>query len=225
MSRISDFSHVHRKPDRVSTDRALLDALLDEVHLGTLSTVVATADGPEPLVVPTLFVRDGDRLLTHGSTGAGALRAVAEGAPVAVCVAALDGWVVADSLFDSSANYRSAVVRGRVRTLRGEEAAAAAVAVGDGLLPGRSAEVRAVSRKELAATLFLEVPIVEGGWIYKARTGGTGPHDAAASGVPGGAPEAWTGVVPLRVAAGAPEPAPGAEGVALPDSVRRILGS
>ena len=97
-----------RKPDRAG-DRAMLDALLDEVKVGTLSTVV---DGL-PWSVPMLFARDGDAILLHGSTGAGALRDVAAGAPVTFTVFAMDGLVVADSLFDHSANYRSAVVRGR----------------------------------------------------------------------------------------------------------------
>ena len=59
-----------RETERGSSDRALLDTLLDEVPVGTLSTVV---DG-EPWSVPILFARDGDRLLFHGSTGAGLLR-------------------------------------------------------------------------------------------------------------------------------------------------------
>ena len=55
-----------------------------------------------------LYGRDGDRILLHGSIGAGALRHVAAGAPAALCVTHLDGWVYAHTLFDSSANYRSA---------------------------------------------------------------------------------------------------------------------
>jgi hypothetical protein len=45
-----------------------------------------------------LYARDGERLLLHGSTGAGALRTVASGAPATLCVAVLDGIVVADTL-------------------------------------------------------------------------------------------------------------------------------
>ena len=77
---------LHRHRERGSTDRALLDALLDDVLAGTLSTVV---DG-RPWVVPLLFARDGDRILLHGSTGAGALRHVADGAPAALAVVAVD---------------------------------------------------------------------------------------------------------------------------------------
>ena len=99
-----------RKPDRGHLERDELDALLDEVLAGTLSTVV---DG-RPWVVPMLYARDGDRILLHGSTGAGALRHVAAGAPAALSVTVVDGLVVAHSTFDSSANYRSAVVHGEL---------------------------------------------------------------------------------------------------------------
>ena len=42
------------------------------------------------VVVPLLFARDGDRILLHGSTGAGALRHIAEGAAMAFSVTAID---------------------------------------------------------------------------------------------------------------------------------------
>ena len=105
-----------RHAERGRQERAELDALLDEVLAGTLSTVV---DG-RPWVVPMLFARDGDRVLLHGSTGAGALRHVAAGAPAVLSVTVVDGLVVAHSTFDSSANYRSAVIHGELRPLDGE---------------------------------------------------------------------------------------------------------
>ena len=45
-------------------------------------------------IVPVLIARDGDRLLLHGSTGAGALRHVAAGARAAICVTHLDALVM-----------------------------------------------------------------------------------------------------------------------------------
>ena len=67
-----DLTTLTRKPDRGSSSRDRLDALLDDELVGTLATVV---DG-DPWAVPLLFARDDDRLLLHGSTGAGALRHV-----------------------------------------------------------------------------------------------------------------------------------------------------
>ena len=125
-------------------DRAELDRLLDEVLVGTLATV--TTDG-RPWAVPMLFARDGDRVLLHGSTGAGALRRVAAGAEAVVAVTAIDALVLATSLFEHSANYRSAVVRGPLRPLVGDEAVAALDGLSDALVPGRRAEVRGSSRR------------------------------------------------------------------------------
>ncbi|MEN0134118.1 MAG: pyridoxamine 5'-phosphate oxidase family protein [Rhodococcus sp. (in: high G+C Gram-positive bacteria)] len=202
---------IKRYPDRARTERAQLDAVLDAAPMGTLATVV---DGL-PWAVPMLYARDGDRILLHGSTGAGALRQVAAGAPAVLCVAMLDGIVVADTLFDSSANYRSAVVRGNLVTLDADESAGALDALSDVLIPGRSREVRGHRRKELAATLALALPIEPGQWTVKVRD--------APPGEPAEASSAWAGVVPVRSVAGDPVPAPWvATGTPVPASVSRL---
>ncbi|MFT4045009.1 MAG: pyridoxamine 5'-phosphate oxidase family protein [Gordonia sp. (in: high G+C Gram-positive bacteria)] len=175
---LSDFT---RKPERRG-DRELLDEILDSTPVGVLSTVV---DG-WPWSVPMLFARDGDHILLHGSTGAGALRQVAAGAPVSFTVFLLDGIVVADTLFDHSANYRSAVVRGRLETVVDDPIRTLEV-LSDKLIPDRVKETPAITRKEQAATLTLRLPIVDGEWLVKARSGG-----------PGVETDVWTGVVPVR---------------------------
>lgn len=187
---------LRRLTDRARSERADLDALLDEVLTGTLSTVV---DG-RPWVVPMLFARDGDRVLLHGSTGAGALRHVAAGAPAVFSVMVVDGLVVAHTTFDSSANYRSAVIHGVLTPLTGEDRETSLDRISERLIPGRTAEVRPMLPKEVAATLAMELPITDGQWVLKARSGGASAPDEET--------DAWSGVVPLRVVAGDPEPAP-----------------
>ncbi|MFC4602278.1 pyridoxamine 5'-phosphate oxidase family protein [Rhodococcus kronopolitis] len=202
---------INRHPERSMLDRTQLDDVLDAAAVGTLATVV---DGM-PWAVPMLYARVGDRIILHGSTGAGALRQVAAGAPAALCVAMLDGIVVADSLFDTSANYRSAVVRGHLTVLTREESAAALDALSDALIPGRSAEVRGHTGKELAATLTIALPIVAGGWTVKVRN--------APPSAPGADEGAWAGVVPLRAVPGTPVPAPWVDPhTPVPESVRRL---
>lgn len=174
-----------RLKDRALVDRSELYAILDSALVGTLTTV--DADGL-PLSVPVLYARDGDRILVHGSTGAGAFRRAADGAPVAFCVAEMDALVVAATLFDSSANYRSAVVNGVARTLDGDSALAALTTLSEALLPGRTAEVRGHLPKEVAATLVLALDIVDGQWTAKRRIGGTGDQPA---------PGVWRGIVPV----------------------------
>jgi uncharacterized protein len=185
-----------RHAERGRSERAALDALLDEVLAGTLSTVV---DG-RPWVVPMLFARDGDQVLLHGSTGAGALRQVAAGAPAVLSVTVVDGLVVAHTTFESSANYRSAVIHGELTPLGDAERRTALERLSERLIPGRPAEVRAMSRREEVATLAMALPITEGRWLLKERSGGPSVPDEETA--------AWSGVVPFRVVAGEPEPAP-----------------
>ena len=199
---------IRREAHLARTERADLDAILDAGLVGTFSTVV---DG-RPLSVPMLYARVGDRLYLHGSTGAGALRRVAAGAPANLCVTLIDGIVVADNLFNSSANYRSAVVRGNPARVSADEAYAALTAMSDRLIPGRSAEVPRHSDKELAATLVLLLPITDHNWTAKVRTG---PPDE-----PDVDPDAWAGVVPMTTVYGTPIPAPWVpKGMPLPPSV------
>lgn len=183
----SPLSGLTRKPDRAG-DLALLHAVFDECVVATVSTVL----GDEPWAVPMLVVRDGERLLLHGSTGAGALRHLAAGAKVCVSAFVLDGLVIAERQFDHSANYRSAVVRGVVGVVPREQSPALLDRFTDNLIPGRVAECPPHSPKEVASTVLLELPIVDGQWVAKARSGPAAPGAA------------WTGVVPVQSRYGAP---------------------
>jgi nitroimidazol reductase NimA-like FMN-containing flavoprotein (pyridoxamine 5'-phosphate oxidase superfamily) len=144
------------------------------------------------------------------------MRALAAGAPTCLAVTALDGVVVARSAFESSLHYRSAVLFGRCRTLADDEKAAALDLVTEALIPGRTAEIRRPTRRELEATLVLALPIAE--WSLKVSAGW--PDDPAED-VEG---DAWAGVVPLQRRYGAARPAPDLrDGIALPPSVERLL--
>ena len=211
-------TQVTRLPERQRRDREALHDVLDSALVAHVALV---RDGV-PVVLPLLHARDGDRLLLHGSTGGGLLRAAAAGAPVAVAVTVVDGLVVADSLFESSANYRSAVVFGRCRVVPPEGRLEALRALSDHLLPGRWDEVRLPTPKELAATLVLELPLDEAS--VKVRTGPPSPADATAAPPPDGVP-LWWGVVPLAQTPGEPVPAPDLPaGIPLPPSVQALLG-
>lgn len=164
-----------------------------------------------------LYGRVADRLYLHGSTGAGSLRRVAAGAPANLCLTLIDGIVVADNLFNSSANYRSAVVRGHPARVGADEAHAALTAMSDRLIPGRGAEVRAHTDKELAATLVLMLLITDDNWTAKVRTGPLAEPDVDL--------DAWAGVVPMTTVYGTPIPAPWVPtGMPLPASVTAFTG-
>ena len=189
---------ITRLREKARDERAELDRLLDTVHIGHFALV---ADDGHPVVLPTAVVRDHDRVLAHGSTGSGWMRRLAAGAPTSLAVTAFDGLVVARSAFESSMRYRSAVIFGRcVRLDDPEEKRRALDVVADSLLPGRTAEVRESTAKEVAATLILALPIVE--WSLKVSEvwPEDGPDDQAGT--------AWAGVLPAAVRYGEPLVAP-----------------
>ena len=202
---------IRRHRERGSDARADLDAILDDAIVGTLSTVV----GDEPWVVPVLVARHGDRVLVHGSTGAGALRHVGAGARAAICVTHLDALVVAHTTFESSANYRSAVVRGRLEQLAGDDAEEALDALSEHVLPGRLREVRGTVAKERAATMALALPITDGGWTVKTRNAWSDEPDEPT--------EAWIGIVPVETRFGEPATAPFSPTQRVPESVVRLV--
>jgi nitroimidazol reductase NimA-like FMN-containing flavoprotein (pyridoxamine 5'-phosphate oxidase superfamily) len=201
-------TEITRLREKARTERADLDALLDSVHVGHFA--LSTDAGP--VVFPTAVVRDGDRVLAHGSTGSRWLRALADGAPTCLEVTAVDGLVAARSAFESSIHYRSAVLFGTCTVLEGPDKEHALDLVTNALIPGRVAEVRRPTDKELAATLVLALPIVE--WSVKVSAGW--PDDPAED-VDG---DAWAGVIPLLRSFGEPLPAPDLRaGIAVPPSV------
>jgi len=187
---------VRRQPDRGSYDRDVAAAILDEgmvCHVG-----LATPDGP--VVIPTLYARDGDRLLLHGSVASRLLRtAAAEGTPLCVTVTLVDALVLARSAFHHSMNYRSVVVFGRAAKIDdpAEKRRALDVLV-EAMVPGRTAEARAPSDVELRQTLVLAVPLDE--VSVKRRTHGVvdEPEDLDLP--------VWAGVLPLPVVPGAAQP-------------------
>jgi hypothetical protein len=205
-------TRITRLVEKGRTDRAELDALLDEVRVGHFA--LADASG-QPVVIPTAIVRDGDRLLAHGSTGSHWMRLLAGGAPACLAVTALDGLVVARSAFESSLHYRSAVLFGACTAVPDGDKAAALDLVTEALLPGRSAELRRPTARELRATSVLAFPIAE--WSLKVSD--KWPEDLPED-LDGGA---WAGVVPLLSGYAAPRPAPDLRaGIDVPASVRAL---
>jgi nitroimidazol reductase NimA-like FMN-containing flavoprotein (pyridoxamine 5'-phosphate oxidase superfamily) len=152
------------------------------------------------MVLPTAFGRDGDTLYVHGSSANGAFGA-ADGQPVCVTVTHLDGLVCARSVFTHSVNYRSAVVFGTATMVRDEDERWQALrTITDHLIPGRWAAARQPTRKELAATAVLSVPLTEAS--VKIRTGM--PMDEGED----LDLDVWAGVLPVSVTFGEPEPDP-----------------
>jgi uncharacterized protein len=208
---VVDLTALTRLPEKGSTERSELDALLDA---SAVCHVGFAVDG-QPVVIPTAIARDADRVLLHGSTGSRWMRQLAGGSPIAVSVTAVEGLVIARSAFESSMRYRSAVIFGTCVAIEGDAKAAALDVLTEHLLPGRVAEVRRPTTKELAATLVLALPIDT--WSLKISAGW--PEDPPAD-VEG---QAWAGVVPFTTMYGPPLPAPDlAAGIPVPSSVSSL---
>ncbi|MBF4462728.1 MULTISPECIES: pyridoxamine 5'-phosphate oxidase family protein [unclassified Rathayibacter] len=203
---VTERTRLTRSRARQSTDPSLLHAILDEALIAHVAVV---RDGAA-IVLPLLIARDGESLLLHGSSGGGLLREAAEGSLLTVAVTLVDGLVVARSTFDSSMNYRSAMVLGRVEVVTGTEKARALELLSARLLPGRDTEVRPSTAREIAATLVLRLPLGEAS--VKVRAAGSG--DEPEAGV-------WAGVVPLVTRTLPPVPAE--SGGEPPASVARFI--
>lgn len=208
-------TRITRLAEKQSASRADLCALLDATPLATIALV---RDG-HPVAFPTGFARIEDSLVIHGSTGSPWLRAVAEGAPVAVSVTTLDGVMVARSAFESSFHYRSAVLFGTFEAVDAEQKVAYLEALTDMFIPGRVAELRPSSRRELAATMALRLEIGDDNWSLKVSDGWPDdPEEDVAAG-------AWAGVVPLSTHYGEARRAPDCPGdVPTPPSVLAMEG-
>jgi nitroimidazol reductase NimA-like FMN-containing flavoprotein (pyridoxamine 5'-phosphate oxidase superfamily) len=191
-------TRVRRLPEKQRAGAGALHAVLDA---GLVAHVAVTDADGQPYVVPVAYGRDGDRALFHGSTASRLFRSLAGGAPTCLTVTLLDGLVLARSAFESSMNYRSAMVLGRCTVVEGPAKLEALERISERLMPGRWAEARSPSRKELAATTVLALPLEE----YSVKVSDGGPDDAPEDlGLP-----IWAGVVPMAEAFGDPVPAPG----------------
>jgi nitroimidazol reductase NimA-like FMN-containing flavoprotein (pyridoxamine 5'-phosphate oxidase superfamily) len=207
----TDRTKVRRKPDRGKYDWDTIYAILDQAfvcHVGFI------ADGM-PIVVPTNYVRVGDKLFLHGSTASRLMKTLGSGAPFCLSVTLLDGIVFSPTATGHSVNYRSVVVMGKAEPI--EDPAAKLAAMRDFVeyvLRGRWATVRPPTDQELKGTMVLAVPLVEAS--AKVRVGFAVDSDEEyASG-------AWTGVLPFKWTPGEPLRDPrGNQSVPVPENIQR----
>ncbi|HTU81018.1 MAG TPA: pyridoxamine 5'-phosphate oxidase family protein [Candidatus Acidoferrales bacterium] len=195
---------VRRLPKRASYERAVLDAILDA---GMLCHVGFVPDAT-PVVIPTLYWRDGDVVYFHGSSASRMLKAVTAH-DVCLTVTLLDAMVLTRSAFHHSANYRSAMLFGKPFLVDDDRERLAQMQLFvDSLYPGRWSTLRPVSDVELKATRILGLTIGE--FSVKRREGG--PEDDPAD----YAWPVWGGIIPICERAGEPEPDSHQPGCAMP---------
>ena len=188
-------TRVRRMPARGDYERETIAAILDEALVAHLGFCV---DG-QPYVIPTLHARVGEHVYFHGSSASRTLRALAAGADVCLTVTLLDGVVLARSAVHQSVNYRSVIVFGKAEAVSdGERKRAAIEAFSERLIPGRWAEVRPPTEKEMKAIKVLSLPLEEAS--AKLRSGGPKDDEDDYS------REGWAGVIPVGLTAAQPQP-------------------
>jgi nitroimidazol reductase NimA-like FMN-containing flavoprotein (pyridoxamine 5'-phosphate oxidase superfamily) len=184
---------LRRLPERARYDPETVHSILDE---GFICHVAFVVDG-QPYALPTGYARIGETLYLHGSTGS--RLGLRPGMDVCVTVTLLDGIVLARSAFHHSFQYRSVMVLGRTELVTDPaEKDAALTALVEHFMPGRSADARAGSSRELAATAVLAVPLEE--VSAKVRTGDPKDDDEDY------ALPVWAGILPLAIVPGEPIP-------------------
>jgi nitroimidazol reductase NimA-like FMN-containing flavoprotein (pyridoxamine 5'-phosphate oxidase superfamily) len=192
----SDTVRVRRVPDRGNYEREVINEIADAALVAHVGTV---RDG-QPIVIPMFCVRDRDHLLLHGAPAAGVLRrAGADQARICVEMTLLDGIVLARSSFHHSMNYRSLVVLGSPEEITDpEEKNHALEMFVERLVPGRQADLRPTTKKELLGTAVFRLSLDEAS--AKIRTGPPIDDEEDYE------LDIWAGVLPVEQAVGDPIP-------------------
>ena len=206
-------TRLRRLPEKGVYDLATIYELLDTAPFCHVATIV---DG-RAVTLPTLHQRVGDTIYLHGSPGSETLRSLVREGEGYLTVTHYDGLRLARSAFHSSISYRSVVVRGPVRDVVDEvERRRVLDELADAILPGRAAEVRPMSDRELRLTRVVALEIREASAKISNGFCEDEPEDIELP--------LWAGLVPARLVYDEPVPAPdgpvGRGEVALPPSLR-----
>lgn len=170
----SERSTLHRYAHRAAYDRATIDAILDE---GLICHVGLQSDKGFPVVIPLAYGRSGDVVYFHGSAASRLFRnARTPGVEIRMTVTLVDGLVVARSTYNTDVNYRSVVLLGEANEVRDlEEKRHGLELLVEHIIPGRTADAREPTEKEVRSTMLLRLPIVEAS--AKVRTGWPSDED------------------------------------------------
>jgi nitroimidazol reductase NimA-like FMN-containing flavoprotein (pyridoxamine 5'-phosphate oxidase superfamily) len=178
---------VRQVREKARYDRDTVHAILDA---GLVAHVALVQDG-EPVVVPMLYGRDGETLYLHGARKARVIRLLERSGKACINVTLLDGLVFARSTFHSSMNYRSVTVFGPARIVEDMDAKKHALrTIVDSVMPGRRAELRLSTERELRMTGVIAVEIESASAKISDKMPDDDPADLDTP--------VWGGVLPLE---------------------------
>ena len=206
---ISNRNRVKRISNNSDYSKETVHAIIDEAlfcHLGIIH------DG-KPVVIPTIHARMGDHIVFHGSNASRLLK-ISNNNEICVTITLLHGLVMARSLFNSSMNYRSAVIFGKGEIIKDhDERMAAFKSITDHIAPGRWDDARQPNNSELKQTSVVRMPIDEASAKIS-----VGPPDDEDEDY---ALDYWAGVIPIKQTYGEPESDPILqEGITIPDYLK-----
>ena len=183
---------IKRLPKRGSYDRETIYRIIDEALICHVGFTIDC----EPYVVPTAIARVDNDIYIHGSRVSRMLKHLARGEPACIVVTHIDGLVLARSGFHHSMNYRSVIIFGNGVPVVGPDKRNILDTFVDRLVPGRLADVRPISRKELAATTVVKFELNE---VSAKIRSGPPADDVEDYTLP-----IWAGELPLSMTKGKP---------------------
>ena len=187
-----EFNKVTRGANRAVYDEQTVYDILDAGFM----CHVAFVHQKMPMMIPIAFGRKEDVIYLHGSSKNFMLNVIIQAPSTCICVTHLDGLVLARTLFDTSANYRSVVMHGKAELITDEgERREGLKIITDHIIKGRWDEVPLGTDQQLKATMVVKMRIERAS--AKVRAGGPqGDEDMTNL--------TWSGHVPMAIKAMAP---------------------
>lgn len=187
-----EFNKVTRGANRAIYDEQVVYDILDAGFM----CHVAFVHQEMPMMIPIAFGRKDDVIYLHGSSKNFMLNAIIQAPSTCICVTHLDGLVLARTLFDTSANYRSVVLHGKAELIVDEEERRQGLKIiTDHIIKGRWDEVPLGTDPQLKATMVVKMRIEKA----SAKVRGGGPQgDEDKTNL------TWSGHVPMSMKALAP---------------------
>ncbi|HEV8083900.1 MAG TPA: pyridoxamine 5'-phosphate oxidase family protein [Chitinophagaceae bacterium] len=186
------FNKIIRGADKSANYKESVYQILDA---GFLCHIAFQHEG-QSMMIPTAYGRKDDMLYIHGSTKNYMLNQIIHGESVCIGVTLLDGIVLARTLFDTSANYRSVVLFGKAELVTAnDERLEGLKVITENIIKGRWDEVSVGSPNQLKATMVVKFKIDKAS--AKIRDGGPKGDEENVQ-------EVWSGHIPLSIKASEP---------------------
>jgi nitroimidazol reductase NimA-like FMN-containing flavoprotein (pyridoxamine 5'-phosphate oxidase superfamily) len=182
-----EFNKIIRGSNRSSNTEQSVYEILDA---GFLCHIAFQYQG-QTMMIPTAYGRKDDTILIHGSTKNFMMNQLVNGQTACISVTHLDGIVLAKTLFDTSANYRSVVLFGKAEIIEDyQERMEALKIITENIIKGRWNEVPVGDENEIKATMLVKIKIDKAS--AKIRAGGPKGDENKTN-------EVWSGHIPLEM--------------------------